>query len=403
MEKDKFEFTQTVQASPGQVFFAFTNATALKEWMCDVATTSPKVGGRIYMSWNSGFYASGEFTVFDPGQRLAFTWYGRNEPAPTLVEVSLHSSEDKTEVRVVHSGLGSGETWQNMIREVEEGWPTSLENLASVLESGPDLRVMLRPMLGITVGDFDAGQAEHLGVPVSEGIRLDSALEAMGAYAAGLRKDDVIISLAGHDIKDWATLASALSGYRAGDIVEVIFYRGAEKLSTQMELSQRPVPEIPSTVVALAQVIKERYEHIRTQLDDLMNDILESEASINPAPGEWSIKEVLAHLIHGERDGQAYLTELVAGQVSWSDDYAGNLAMRMNATLAVYPTLAELRQELSRLYHESVALYENIPADFPQQRKGTWWGMCYYAFEPPYHEYGHFEQIQAALDFARKS
>ena len=112
-------------------------------------------------------------------------------------------------------------------------------------------------------------------------------------------------------------------------------------------------------------------------------------------------KEVLVHLIHGERDGQAYTTELIGGQVRWADDYAGNLAVRTNATLSALPTLQELRAELKRLYAESTALYENIPVDFPIQRKGTYWGMAYYAVQPPYHEYSHFEQMQEAIKSAR--
>ena len=401
-ENQSYDFTQLIQASPKQVFYAFTNATALKEWLSDFATTTPRLGGRIYLAWNSGYYASGEFTAFDPDTHLAFTWFGRNEPAPTLVDVTLVLQDSGTLIRMVHSGLGSGEIWEDTIKEVKNGWATSLENLASALESGPDLRVVLRPMLGITVGDFDAQQAEHLGVPVNEGIRLDSTLEGMGAYAAGLQKDDVIVEMDGRPINDWASLVTAMDGRRAGDIVEVTFYRRDEKMTTRMELSRRPIPDIPTTVSALAQVVKERYDGLQAQLDELLSSVSESEASFKISPDEWNVKEVLAHLIHSERDGQTDLAEMVGGQVRWADDYAGNLDMRNSATLAAFPTLIELRQELKRMYLESAALYASIPPEFPQQRKGTWWGMAYYVCEEPYHGYGHFEQIESSLQAARQ-
>jgi uncharacterized protein YndB with AHSA1/START domain len=401
-ENQSYEFKQTVQATPAQVFYAFTNATALKEWMCDVATLSPKAGGRIYLAWNSGFYAAGEFTVFDSERSLAFTWFGRNEPAPTLVEINLSTENDKTLVRLTHSGLGQGEVWANMVKEVTEGWPTSLENLASVLESGPDLRIVLRPMLGITVGDFDKTQAEHLGVPVTEGIRLDGTLETMGAYKAGLRANDVIVGIDGQPITDYASLANSLSGHRAGDKVEVIYYRGSEKISTTMELSRRPVPEIPASVPAMVEIMQKRYDQIQEQLDQLLEGVSDAEAAHKPAADEWSVNEVLTHLIHGERDGHNFITSQVGGQALWSDDYAGNLALRTNATLAALPTVVDLRLELKRLYRESVALYANIPLEFPKLRKGSWWGMAYYAAEPPYHDLGHIEQMRAAIESARK-
>jgi uncharacterized protein YndB with AHSA1/START domain len=397
-----FEFTQSVLASPQQVFHAFTNATALKEWMCDVATLVPKTGGRIYMAWNSGFYAAGEFTRFEPERQLAYRWFGRGEPAPTLVEVNLNQEGDHTIVKLTHSGLGSSAEWENMTKEVKDGWTTSLENLASVLEKGPDLRIVLRPMLGITVGDFDSTIAGRLGVPVSQGLRLDSVLETMGAYQAGLRKDDVLVRMDQQEISDYASLASALNGRRAGDVIEVDFYRGPELHKIQMTLSGRPIPAIVPDVPSLAEQVRQRYAGLQNRLDELLENASESEAEFKLTPEDWNVKEILVHLIHGERDGQAYVTQIVGSQVSWSDDFTGNLAMRTQATLDAFPSLADLRTELKRLQAESIALYAHFPAALPQERKGAWWGLAYAVAEPPYHEFGHFEQIQATILAARQ-
>ncbi|MCU0488478.1 MAG: SRPBCC domain-containing protein [Anaerolineales bacterium] len=402
-ESQLFEFTQPIQANLQQVFRAFTNATALKEWMCDVATLVPKTGGRIYMAWNSGFYAAGEFTRFEPDRLLAYSWFGRGEPAPTLVEVNLNQEGDHTIVKLTHSGLGSSAEWENMTNELKEGWATSLENLASVLEKGPDLRIVLRPMLGITIGDFDSASAARLGVPVSQGLLLDNVLEKMGAFQAGLRKEDVLVRMDHQEISDYASLASALNGHRAGDVIEVDFYRGPELHTIQMALSGRPIPVIAPDVPSLAEQARQRYAGLQNRLDELLDNASEAESEFKPSPEDWNAKEILAHLIHGERDGQAYVAEIVGSQVSWSDDYPGNLAMRTQATLDALPLLADLRAELKRLQAESIALYTHIPLELPQERKGTWWGLAYFVAEPPYHEFGHMEQIQTALQAARKS
>jgi uncharacterized protein YndB with AHSA1/START domain len=400
-ETQNLEFNQIIQASPAQIFYAFTNATALKEWLCDVATLAPRLAGRIYLAWNSGFYTAGEFIEYEPDQKLSFTWNGRNEPGPTQVEVTLTPQGNSTQVSLLHKGLGMDAAWANMVKETRQGWTESLENLASVLEKGPDLRIVQRPMLGITVGDFDKTQADHLGIPVSEGIRLDSVLDTMGAHAAGLRKDDVVVGVDGMAITDFASLASALNGRRGGDTVTVDFYRGPEKKTVLMELSKRPVPTIAASVAELAGMAQERFHKLQAQLDEVLEGVSEAEAEHNPAKGEWSVNDILAHLIHGERDGQKYVTEILGGQASWSDDYAGNLPTRTKATVSAFPTLKELRDELGRLYNESAALYECLPPELPQQRKGTWWGFCYFMAEPPYHEFEHFEQIRLAIQAAR--
>ena len=62
MSQNDLRFDQAINAPPTQVYNAFTNATALKEWLCDVATVKPKPGGRMYLAWNDGYYCSGEFT-----------------------------------------------------------------------------------------------------------------------------------------------------------------------------------------------------------------------------------------------------------------------------------------------------------------------------------------------------
>jgi uncharacterized protein YndB with AHSA1/START domain len=40
---------QYVKATTSQVFFAFTHAISLTEWMCDFATVAPRPEGRMYL------------------------------------------------------------------------------------------------------------------------------------------------------------------------------------------------------------------------------------------------------------------------------------------------------------------------------------------------------------------
>jgi hypothetical protein len=50
-----------IEASPSEVFHYFTNSTAIRDWMCNIATTDPRPGGHLYFCWPEDYYTCGEF------------------------------------------------------------------------------------------------------------------------------------------------------------------------------------------------------------------------------------------------------------------------------------------------------------------------------------------------------
>lgn len=400
-ETQTLTFEKLVKAPVKEVFRAFTNATALREWMCDVATVDPHPSGRFYASWNNGYYACGEYTSVQAEQEIALNWFGRNDPGPTQVVVTLSAGDGATRVSLVHRGLGTGEEWANTRDQIDRGWKTSLENLVSVLETGQDLRFVLRPMMGITFGEFNPEAAKKLGVPVTQGIRLDSTLEGMGARAAGLQGDDVIVEMAGQSITDYPSLTNTLQGYRAGNQLEVVFYRGPEKKAVQMELSRRPLHEIPATTAELAEILRHKFAEQDVALAQVFEGVTEEEASHKPAPDEWSAKEVLAHLVLGERYNPDWIAELEGGFERWIDDWGGNSNARTGALVAAYGTLPNLLEEMKRVEHETVAILAALAPEF-MDRKGSYWRMAYNLLESPYHLNQHIDQIRAAIEAARR-
>jgi uncharacterized protein YndB with AHSA1/START domain len=282
MSSDTLSFSQLIKTTPENAYRAFTNATDLRDWLCNVATVVPRPGGRFYLWWESGYYTVGEFTTAVPGEKVSFTWFGRGEPAPTQVEVTFTSQDGGTLVSLDHTGVGSGDLWSPVIEEMERGWKNAFENLASVCETGEDIRFVSRPMLGIMVDAFNEEVAKRLGVPETQGILISDTIEGMGAEAAGLSSDDVLISMGGMPTNDSVSLNSALNVNKAGDTVEVVYYRGAEKQSVMMTLSGRPIPEIPPTAQELADAMGRIYKQIESKLDDFLLGVNEEEASFNP-------------------------------------------------------------------------------------------------------------------------
>jgi len=395
------KFRRMVNAPPGEVYRAFTNATALREWLCDAAQADPRKGGRLYLWWNSGYYTSGEYIAALPGKKISFTWRGRGEPDATRVQVSLAEKNGGTAVTLAHGGIGSGKKWAGVAREFQRDWESKLENLQSVLETGQDLRIVRRPLLGVSLGEFNAEMAAKLGVPVTEGARLDDVLEGRGAHAAGLRKDDVIVRLGGKKVINWATFTSVVQPHHAGDRVAVVFYRGAEKKTVTLELSRRPLPDTPPTAQAFAEAARKMYAGFDAELAACLEGVSEVEAVHQPAPGEWSVKETLAHLVLNEREIHAWITDLIVGDERWSDANPTNVPARLGAATAVFSTLPALVEELECHEAETVAMLAALPSEFMAHR-GSYWRLAHIILQSPDHFQSHIGQIRAAIAAARK-
>lgn len=397
----KIVLQRSIDVDPRQVYRAFTNATVLREWFCDVATVSLSPGGRIYMAWDDGYYTSGSYLVLKEFKVVAFTWFGRGEPRETRVSVRIKPQKGGALLALEHARIGTGKVWTPFAGEFQKEWEKSLDNLVSVLETGEDLRLTRRPMIGIGVSDFDEEIARQIGVPVSKGIRLDTVVEGMGAQAAGLASGDVIVCLGGRETPDGAALHTAIQAHRAGDRVEVEYYRGANKRSTTLEFSRRPLPELPTTLAELVGIMRHKSEAGLSELDGFLAGLTDAEASFKPSMESWSVKEVLAHLIHGERDNQQFICGIAGYQQAHYDGYAGNQQARISATTVVYPMLADLVGELKRCSQETIALVAALPSDFVAH-KAAFWQIAYGAAEPDYHIATHLDQMRTAVQAARQ-
>ncbi len=393
-------FDQVIKVPPQSVYHAFTNATALREWLCDVATVMPYTGGRVYLAWNSGYYTAGEYLALDPGKCVEFSWQGRGEPGATRVNVTLEAQEGGTRLHLEHTGFRPGKEWQKAIQESRDGWAQGIENLVSVLETGQDLRLTLRPMLGVSLSDFNAEIAGQLGVPVSAGVRIDGTLEGMGARQAGLQKNDVLVAMDGKPVTAYSSIAGILQGHRAGEVIEVEFYRGPERKKVLMELSRRPLPEVPFDPKELAKQLRQIYEPIQAELAQVFTGVTDEEAAFKPGPDQWSALEVVAHLLLDERFNFLSTIELMGGQERWSDDFLPNVMEETRAIVAAYPTIAEILEEYRRSQAAKLALVEMLPPDFVA-RKGSYWRLANNLLQGGLHERPHFEQMREAIQAAR--
>lgn len=400
--QDTLIFKRQIPAPPEEVFYAFSTEQGWRDWLCDSARFRPLSGRSYQLAWGRGWFAAGSIQSLERPRMVELTWHGPGDPATTGVSIQLRDRDGGTEVEIRHTGLGEGAAWERARAEVQKGWEMGLENLESIFTTGEDLRVIRRPMLGIVANDFTKEIAAEIGVPVTQGVRIDQPVKGMGAERAGLMHDDVVVEMDGKPVMGFSDLGSVLQNHRAGDTVPVTFYRGSEKMTLDMELSGRPIPEIPLDPAELADQVAEQQAQLMQELNELFAGVSEDEAGFRPEPEGWSAKDTLAHLIEGEYGNLEAIQNLLLDIEREFPDAGANVHERLEAMQQSAPTVPDLLRELQNRHTETIYMLRH--ADKLKARKGVMWRLGRGWMEIPLlHERGHMEQMRAAIQAAREA
>lgn len=398
--KTTLVFKETIAAEPAHVYRAFSRSQGVQEWMADSADADGREGGRFYAWWNGGFYAVGVFKEAVKDKKVVFSWHARFEPAPTEVMVELAPSEAGTALTLTHSGLGEGDEWVPVAENFEREWTGSLGNLKSVLETGVDQRLYSRPMLGFYIGGLvDAAAKERLGLPIDFGMHVSGVLEGMGAQRSGLQANDVIATVEGVEVRDFQSLGPVLSAHKGGDIVKAVVYRGPEKIELDIELSRRPIPEFPPPPEELAKAARKTYDEMLVLLKDALKGVSETEAAHHPAPGEWNVKETLAHLLINERWNYE----------AWDRHPDGDKfppfpgSARLAQAIAESYKVKKLYKEIKRTMAVNVRMIELLPEDYAANKAAYFITANSLEDGIRTHFNEHVNQIKTAVEAARKS
>lgn len=378
-------FKRNINAPAEHIYRAFTNSTALREWFCDAAMTQPRAGGRLYCQWANGDALIGKFATLTPEKKVAFTL--RSDDPGDYSEVTVTIAEKAGVSAVTLTDSSDSKTWAGLADEIEKGWNMALDNLQSVLETGIDQRLLRRPVLGV---DFDAQK------PGDEGIRIAGTFEGSGAREGGIVKGDQIVSIGKFQTPDVNALITALNASKAGDKVKVTVLRDGKKVPLTITLGARTLEPVPATAEALAEIVARKYTDVNRDLTQAFKGVSEEKAARAPAPGEWSARHILAHLIAGERNINQWITTVIAGQEPWQDEWEGNLRIRLDAVINGFPTIQALLTELKRNEAETVAMLNALPDAFVA-RKGAYDRVARTMLSWPDHTREHLEQIRSAV------
>jgi serine protease Do len=84
----------------------------------------------------------------------------------------------------------------------------------------------MRGWLGIYVEDISNDRARRMGMSPPRGAVVDEVVDAAPAYAAGLRKGDLILDADGKQIRNGGHLSKIVAGAKPGDVLKMRVLRG---------------------------------------------------------------------------------------------------------------------------------------------------------------------------------
>jgi uncharacterized protein YndB with AHSA1/START domain len=137
----------TVSATVETAFRVFTERMgdwwpverySVHEELADEAGMDGRLGGAIYERWREGTENWGEITVWEPPDRLVFSWHPGGDPAEaTEVEVTFNAEGDGTLVQLEHRGWERlGDRAPDVRAGYADGWQGVLEQYGRVVEAG---------------------------------------------------------------------------------------------------------------------------------------------------------------------------------------------------------------------------------------------------------------------------
>jgi uncharacterized protein YndB with AHSA1/START domain len=139
----KIERSVQVKVSPEKAFQAITLPAHLERWFATKAVTDPRPGGTFTLEFDftdpsHDHVQKGEYSEVVRGKVVRHSW--ANKLGPTAVEWLIQAKGGGTEIRLTHTGWGSGAEWDAQLDSHEKGWTGFLGNLKTVLEGGADIR-----------------------------------------------------------------------------------------------------------------------------------------------------------------------------------------------------------------------------------------------------------------------
>ncbi len=107
-----------------------------------------------------------------------------------------------------------------------------------------------RGYLGVSIRPVDAELAGRKDLSILKGAYVTRVQKDLGAFSAGLREGDVIVSVNEIEVRNSSELQEQVSRYRPDDVVKVLAYRGDERM--QFNIILQPLSQAEATPASLS-------------------------------------------------------------------------------------------------------------------------------------------------------
>ncbi len=135
--KRTLEMHVDVEAPIEAAWKALTEAEGLANWFSPIAKVSrPGLNSEVTVAWSEEMSSTARVGAWEPNRRVQWINEGMMGPGTTLaMDFHLEAAGGKTRIRLVQSGFGEFEGWDDFFEGTETGWVYFLYNLRLYLET----------------------------------------------------------------------------------------------------------------------------------------------------------------------------------------------------------------------------------------------------------------------------
>lgn len=383
-----------IKAPLDQVYHCFSTPSGWLDWFAEKGFGFVSPDNILELDHPKTGKIAFRFVRLEKNTGVSFRYINLSFPEASDVDIRFEETQQGVQISLTQSGL-TPETQPDL----QAMWEESLEVLKALFETGRDPRLWGKPFLGVTVMDWITPEyaAEHQ-LTAQSGMLLGSVFEGKGAQQAGIQDGDVIVSLEGRALNSFDDLHFVFSDHRAGDTLEVSFYHGEQLKTSQLTLSEYPVPEVPANTQDIAEKLARFYQKVNTSINQLLEDKLEAQTEYRPAAGEWNAKDIIAHLIAYESDVFNWLSSYIAGQEIRI--YTSQTPATLKTLTAVYPGMDALLGRFRQIQQELTTLLSEVPADVVCRKPSMVRLALSFSLSLGLHYKEHLNQLKETLEAA---
>ncbi len=385
----------SIPAPVAQIYYLVSTRSGWLDWFANKGYGKVGPQGVLQMYHPKlGSHLAFVFQELVQDEHVRFNTLDTETLETSEVQIDLAADGGLTILTVTQTGLDDEEAtrWQAI-------WQESIDSLKEIIETGKDPRMWNRPFLGVTVEDWLSPEsAAERSLAIESGMLLNNVFEGKGAEQAGIQGGDVILWLAGIEIVDYESLLKVYKDHQAGATIPVVYWHKGEQFESELTLSSFPVPEVPATTQDLADILAAFFHKANKKIDHLLAGQSEAQTGYRPAAGEWSAKEVVAHLIASESDSLVWLGSYIAGRECYP--YTSGVPARIKMITSMHPTMKALLKKLTQTQNELVAMVREIPAEMSGRKTSMIRLAFAYGFDISLHYRDHLNQLKETLEMA---